>query len=374
MTVPGTVARPAKKPARVSADRLAIPSWLVSLLFHCGVLALLAVSFRQPRLIGNPNADPQAAGVYFESGGDDIPGPPGGGSGEVTATIDSPDAEGTADAEGTDSSFDDLKVEETPPVKLDLPPVSALRIKPGTGMPVETSAHDARQMFKSSSALSRRGGVLSLGSGTADGGSGGGTGGGSGDGVGNGSGKNGGTSFFGQRATGVRFLYLLDASGSMQDYNALGVAKAELLASLAQLDTEQQFQVIFYSERCYPMDHPDGRSQYFTATDINRTKASQFVRGISPLEGTRHLEALLMALNYKPDVIFFLTDAGEPRLSAGDLDKIRKRNGEKSQIHTIEFGKHANLNIDSNFLKRLARENRGGYVYRDITQFSKDSR
>jgi hypothetical protein len=157
----------------------------------------------------------------------------------------------------------------------------------------------------------------------------------------------------------------------MQDYNALGVAKAELLASLAQLDADQQFQIIFYSEHCYPMVNPDGRSQYFTATDINRTKASQFVRGISPLEGTRHLEALLMALSCNPDVIYFLTDAGEPRLYPADLNRIKKRNNEKAQIHTIEFGKHANLDIDNNFLKKLSRENRGGYVYRDITQFPK---
>lgn len=355
--------------------RQAIPGWLVSLVFHATVLTALALTMQPPKLIGNPNADPRDVGAYFESGADGFPGMPGGGSGE--ASIQAAPVEGGSGAspnDQPDSSFDDLKVEETPPVALDLPTASSPRIRPGAGAPFEASTRDVRQSIKSRGATSGSGGGRTFGSATSDGGSGGGTGGGTGGGVGTGSGGGGGkgTSFFGQRATGARFLYLLDASGSMQDYGALAVAKAELLASLAQLDAEQQFQVVFYSERCYPMEAPDGRSQFFTATDINRTRASQFVRGISPLEGTRHLEALLTALNYKPDVIFFLTDAGEPRLSAGDLDQIRKRNGEKSQIYAIEFGKHASLNIDSNFLKRLARENRGGYVYRDITQFRKE--
>ena len=42
----------------------------------------------------------------------------------------------------------------------------------------------------------------------------------------------------------------------------------------------------------------------------------------------------------------------------------------RSTIHTIEFGKGANLKTD-NFLKKLARENGGAHAYRDVQEFRK---
>lgn len=335
MTASGTAGVPAKDAPRGESVWLAVPSWLISLLFHAALLALLALSIRPPTTVGDPDADARQVGIYYKAQGETAPGSADDEAGASSAP--------QATTEGARDSLDDLRVEESPPVPLDLPAAAPARIGPGSAVPGQPAPRDARELVKSSGlppTTGEKGG--------------------------------GGTTFFGQRATGARFVYLLDASGSMQEYNALGVAKAELLASLAQLDADQQFQIVFYSERSYPMLNSDGRSQYFAATDINRTLASQFVRGISPLEGTRHLEALLLALSFNPDVIFFLTDAGEPRLYPADLDRIRKRNGDKTQIHTIEFGKHANLNVETGFLRKLARENRGGYVYRDITQFRKD--
>jgi hypothetical protein len=47
MTASGTAAVPANDPPRVGSAWLAIPSWLISLLFHGGVLALFAVTFQQ---------------------------------------------------------------------------------------------------------------------------------------------------------------------------------------------------------------------------------------------------------------------------------------------------------------------------------------
>ena len=59
-----------------------------------------------------------------------------------------------------------------------------------------------------------------------------------------------------------------------------------------------------------------------------------------------------------------------PRLSPSDLEQIRKRNGGKCQIHTIEFGKWGDLTQDDNFLKKLARQNGGQHRYRDVTRFA----
>lgn len=351
-----------------------IPAWAFSLAFHITLLIVLQFTLFQPALVGDPNSRSNEIGVYMEAGGDGTGGDGSGGlPGDISAGFPG-EGQAEGDPEGDPSSQEVAGAENdsrdsisggvggrpvpTPPVALALPQLSSPRIGlgPGSGLATRLGTRGAGDFLRSTG-----------GSGAGGPGGGGGTGGGSGSG-----GGGGGTSFFGQKAKGERFVYVLDASGSMYDYNAIGVAKAELLASIAQLDADQQFQIIFYSERCYPMTEPGSRDQMFRGTDANRTKASQFVRGIQPLEGTRHREALLEALNYTPDVIFFLTDAGEPRLDAADFDRIRRRNNGKSRIHCIEFGKGAPLNVESNFLKKLARENGGGYTYRDITSFQKE--
>jgi Ca-activated chloride channel family protein len=313
----------------------------VSLSFHGTILLLLAFTIRPPERVGDPDSDNREVGIYFKAGHESTADLPPLESTELLAGT-----EGATEGTGAGPATESGTPTAGPPVPLSLPEVSTPRIGIGGGLPTEVAPRNARDMVRST-------GTAPAGGGAGQGGS-------------------GGTTFFGQKARGERFVYVLDASGSMYDYNAIGVAKAELLASLAQLVPAQQFQVIFYSEQVYPMIDPGGRAQMFTGTDANRTKASQFVRSIQPLEGTRHREALLEALNYSPDVIFFLTDAGEPRLDASDLDRIRRRNGGKCQIHSIEFGKGAALDIGNNFLKKLSRENGGGYSYRDITQFQKD--
>src|SRR6185369_12972344 len=132
----------------------------------------------------------------------------------------------------------------------------------------------------------------------------------------------GGTSFFGGKVTGTRFVYVVDSSGSMSNHNAIAVAKAELLASLEKLDATQQFQIIFYNEKPHPMTLPGSVPKLLFATETNRALAHQFIRAMQPDRGTNHKDALKMALQYQPEVIFFLTDATEPRLDASDLDEV----------------------------------------------------
>lgn len=357
------MARGQKSPPR-GRPRLGIPSWLVSLGLHVAVMATIAITLHRPVRIGDPFASEWDGGVYFGSGGDGAGGPGGGGGAPFTAEpVDADGPSGTVSENASSfgeqfGSDEELKVDETPPVELSLPVATASRLSPRPGGAGDTLFGGARFAARGSRA------TFSTGGGAGGGGSG------EGRGAGNGNGRGGGgTTFFGQRANGAKFVYVLDASGSMSEYNAIAVAKAELLASLEQLDAAQQFQVIFYNDQSYPMPGSEGKSKLHWGTDSNRTQASQFIRSIQPDGGTRHLEALMLALSYGPDVIYFLTDAGEPMLYAADLDKIRKSNNGRAQIHAIEFGKGAPLNIDNNFLKRLARENGGGYAYRDATGF-----
>jgi hypothetical protein len=178
------------------------------------------------------------------------------------------------------------------------------------------------------------------------------------------------TSFFGIRDRGLRFCFVIDNSGSMSTNNAIDYAKAEILGSLASLDASQQFQILFYNELPRPFV-PEDRSggTMYPATESNRELAREFVLGTEVAGGTDHMPALRAALGLRPDVLYFLTDAGVPVIRAGDLDEIRQLNGGRTRIHCIEFGRGPELNVESS-LRVLARQNGGVYAYRDISRLA----
>ena len=60
-------------------------------------------------------------------------------------------------------------------------------------------------------------------------------------------------SFFGIRARGQFFVYVLDQSGSMIDDDRLTRAKIELRRSVYALQPPQRFEVIFYNDEATPM-------------------------------------------------------------------------------------------------------------------------
>lgn len=178
------------------------------------------------------------------------------------------------------------------------------------------------------------------------------------------------TSFFDIKAQGTRFVYIVDQSGSMGFNGQLQVAKSEILTSLASLDATQQFQVMFYNTYFSQFKLQDKQAGMVWGTDINKTLVGQYIRSISPDGGTDHMPALKKALIYRPEHIFLLTDADQPRLTPKDLDEIKSIAAGRTQIHCVEFGKGGQLDVD-NFLKQLARQNGGTYRYRDVTQFGK---
>src|SRR5262249_11831410 len=74
-----------------------------------------------------------------------------------------------------------------------------------------------------------------------------GTGEGSGGGAGSGS-----AAFFGVEASGTRFVYIVDISGSMQG-EKLSTMKIELLESIDALLEHMHFMVCFFSTEAYPL-------------------------------------------------------------------------------------------------------------------------
>ena len=181
------------------------------------------------------------------------------------------------------------------------------------------------------------------------------------------------TSLFGLVGEGYKFVYVFDRSGSMggDGRNSLRAVKAELLQSLKNLDTVHQFQIIFYNEHAR-LFNPSGDPGHLAfATEANKQRAVRFVASITAEGGTNHEEALRLAIRLRPDVIFFLTDADDPKLTPGELQKIRHL-AAGIIINAIEFGP-APKPAGASFLEDLARQNGGGYVYVDISKYGSDA-
>jgi len=176
------------------------------------------------------------------------------------------------------------------------------------------------------------------------------------------------TRVFGVEGEGYKFVYVFDRSASMggSGRSALSAAKAELLKSLESLERTHQFQIIFYNETP-SIFNPSGRpGRLAFADEQTKRRARSFVSQIIADGTTRHEQALEAAIRLQPDVIFFLTDADEPRLSPRELYEIHRRSAGIT-INAVEFGLGPKSSTD-NFLEKLARQNGGQYAYVDITR------
>lgn len=180
---------------------------------------------------------------------------------------------------------------------------------------------------------------------------------------GDGGGPKASTMFFGASGSGRRFAYVFDRSDSMNG-KPLNAVKSELMRSMDLLGDGQSFQVIFYNNRPSYFE-ADGFTM-LPASDSMKSRVKKFVRNIDAFGGTEHYDALRMALNLRPDVIFFLTDANIPQLNTRELDEIRNRCVEAgATIHAIEFGQEP-LAPKKTFLRQLAQDNRGEYRYLNV--------
>jgi hypothetical protein len=180
------------------------------------------------------------------------------------------------------------------------------------------------------------------------------------------------TTVFGIEGEGTRFLYVFDRSDSMNGFQGkpLSMAKSELMGSLDSLGRLHEFQIIFYNESPLPFGGFTGVSPgLLRADDQSKQNAQRFVRDIAAIGGTRHIDALRMALAMNPDVVFFLTDADFPAPSAVDIENIQDRAARTgATIHSIQFGSGPNQG-SGGWIRELAEGTLGKYRYVDVSQF-----
>ena len=168
---------------------------------------------------------------------------------------------------------------------------------------------------------------------------------------------------YGAEAEGTKFVFVFDRSSSMEG-EALASAKRELIQGIQGLKKTHQFHIIFFNQEPRSFDLGAGGRLPF-ADDQSKRLAEKFVGGITAAGGTNRMTALSMALKTRPDAIFFLTDADDP-LSGSEMESIRRLNGGRTSINTIEFGYGPNPGGGS-FLTRLAAQNGGKFVYVDTS-------
>jgi hypothetical protein len=162
------------------------------------------------------------------------------------------------------------------------------------------------------------------------------------------------TSFFGVRARGRFFVYVVDCSGSMIDDDRLPRATIELRRSVNALREPQRFEVIFYNNESIPMPGgPIPRPADMQA----KNQLRNFLRLIEPDGGTDPRLAMKQALSLRPDAVFLLSDGAFPD---GTVDDLTRLNTHKIPIHCIDL----TGGLAGDHLKRIAEANNGQYASR----------
>jgi hypothetical protein len=159
------------------------------------------------------------------------------------------------------------------------------------------------------------------------------------------------TEFFGIGGYGQSFVYVVDCSGSMRDDGKFERAVYELLQSIEQLQSDQQYFIIFYNHAAFPMVEPGPVRATLQQFEATRAWVSQ----AQPQGGTVPLPALLAALKMKPDAIFFLSDGLFDPGTGRAVRAFNRRKQSRIPIHTIAF-----VNREAEGLMRTIARNSGG--------------
>jgi hypothetical protein len=156
-------------------------------------------------------------------------------------------------------------------------------------------------------------------------------------------------SLHGRFQPGPSIVYVLDRSGSMAQDRKLAHAVATVKASLANLGPENRFQVVTYDSQATPL-RLAGNLILAPASVKNVADAANLLDSLVAEGSSRHVEGLRTGLEFQPDFLILLTDAGD--LSSADLRRIKQWNRKGTTIHVFLIGAGANDDVAS--LRELA--------------------
>ncbi len=171
---------------------------------------------------------------------------------------------------------------------------------------------------------------------------------------GTGSGSGGGTGLFGGVRHGESFAYVVDASGSMSG-DRMSLVLEELRTSVNSLAEHHRFFVVFFNKHTYAMMWPRIEKRLVTASQRNKDRVLGWAFGVQPQEVTEPQRALRMALDLKPDIVFFLTDGDIPDES---LRLVKKYRRDGTSVHTICVGEDAAIPV----MQKIAEVGQGAFL------------
>ena len=166
------------------------------------------------------------------------------------------------------------------------------------------------------------------------------------------------TSFFGIRAEGRFFIYVVDCSGSMIDDDRLIRAKTRAAPEHLALQPPQRFKVIFYNDQAIPMPGDLPRSADLPA----KNQLNQWLRLIEPDGETDPRPALSLALG-APSRCHL--PALRRRVSRRDRRGDRAEEPRKVPIHCIDLAGGDRRRP----AQRIAQESGGRYASRPFSGF-----
>lgn len=184
-----------------------------------------------------------------------------------------------------------------------------------------------------------------------------------------GAGTGDGASFFGLEASGRRFAYIVDISGSMNTLDANGMftrwdqTRSELIRSVSNLDENAQFSIMLYSSNAVAIF---GQGNWTQATQSNKVLASRTLLGFDPNGGTKPLAGFQMVFDLDPeaDAVYFMTDGLFETEIPQQVRALNRR--ELIPIHTILFGVLANpddAQAALNMMRLIARQSGGKFTH-----------
>ncbi|QDU98194.1 vWA domain-containing protein [Lignipirellula cremea] len=174
-----------------------------------------------------------------------------------------------------------------------------------------------------------------------------------------------GASFFGVRAAGSRFVFVVDCSLSMEGPK-WNDARQELAAAIDRLGPERQFYVIFFDGETHRMfDDKEYAPALLSATPENLALLRSWLQTARLGYNTSPCQAVQFGVSLQPDALFLLSDGEFSDPTAPWLRKhnvVRQEDGVQAPgvaVHTIGFRSQQGQKV----LSRIARENGGEYRY-----------
>lgn len=172
--------------------------------------------------------------------------------------------------------------------------------------------------------------------------------------------------FGGAASSGRSFVFAIDRSQSMgaEGIGAIDAAVDELSNAVANLDATNRFQIVAYNRDLVFLD---GERKLLPKTPEAGEKTKRFIDSLAAFGPTEHRRALLSALALSSEVIYLLTDGGDPGMTDTEISQVARIAGSKTTVHVVCFGRDG-MSDSARSLQALAEACRGSFTFVDLSK------